>query len=92
MKRPFEVGVEATLGIFVTIYYHMLIPGNQLSAMVSSAIVSSEALNRAYPSEREYKFANAYIYGCTWTLDLEVTYRKQDWTSSSQTTSATAAG
>ena len=30
LKRPFEGGFEATLGIFLVIYYHALVPGAKL--------------------------------------------------------------
>ena len=35
MNRTFEGGFEATSEIYLVIYYHMLVPWNQLSAMVS---------------------------------------------------------
>ena len=43
MNRPFEGGFEATSGIFVVIYYQVLIAWNQLSAAVSNTITSNEA-------------------------------------------------
>ena len=40
MNRPFEGGFEAISGIFLVIYYHLLIPWNQLRATVSNTIIS----------------------------------------------------
>ena len=38
MNRPFEGGFETSSGIFVVIFYHMLIPSNQLIATVSKVL------------------------------------------------------
>ena len=43
LYRPFEGGFEATSGIFVAIYYHLLIPGNELKVTVSIQSISIEA-------------------------------------------------